>query len=519
MGYYHDKVVTDVYPPADNWKPTYYTEMKNRRSLGPAIVTFIETFLAPPRKMTDEEFRVREWQKWFLYHAFELNEEGHLRYSKLYLQIPRKNGKSFLASAICLYFLFTAKPGDELYVAAKNSKQARIVFKLAGDLVKERPLLQKVIKVGANELSNKLVRGAFFRPLSSDSGGMHGAAPFVAVLDEVHTLTSPNSSSTKGQDTYEALTSGSRDRNSKMLFMCTTAGNDDSPTGLAHNIYEYGKQVATGQIKDDSFGFYCWEAEDDDDIYDPKTWFKCNPQLTENLLVLKDFEDELVAAEGGSTAAFEKFALNKWIRGGDKAEFISGYHWKNALKPELGKIKKGENIYVGFDGSLVEDSSGIIGINDAGLIEVLYAWEKNPLDPEWFVDPEEIEAAMEKVFTDYNVLKLYADPSRHQTSVAKWRKAYGRNVVRDIPPSSSRMVVLTQEFKSEVLTGKLFHVGERRLSEHIKNTVETIKGTVSKERPNSSRKIDFTVCSILAAGARREVMETGKKKRGVVLLS
>lgn len=545
MPHYNDAPdPNEIDPPAEEWKPTYWTAMKSTRTMGDTIADWAEEHMKPPRvkkKLTildeedveddeqgdDEEvveeeekiqepFKLKPWQRWWLRHAFELNRYGLMRFQRIYLQVPRKNGKSFLASIILLYWLFTADDGDEFYCAAKNSKQARIVFKVCRDAVLASPSLQKVIKVTRDKLENKYTN-AWLEPLSGDSGGFHGRAPKGTSGDELHKWDSLTGTSNRGEDMLAAATTGSADRDEWFFFGITTAGDND--TGIAHSLWEYGKKVATDpENGDDAFCFTSWEAEDDDDMYSPITWRKANPNIEAGLISEEDMEKALKASEAskGGTADFERYHLNKWIRGGERADFITGFQWESAKRPELGKIAKDSEICVGFDGSLTEDSTGIVAIDERGLIEVLYAWEKDPLDPEWFADVSEINAAMVKVFSDYKVLKLYADPSRHQETVKGWRKAYGSSVVTDIPPSSSRNVPMSQEFKAAVLGGNLFHVGERRLTEHVRNAIETIKGVPNKERRNSPRKIDFLACAILAHGAWVEIKDKRSKKKGKI---
>lgn len=513
MPYYHDVNPVDAMPPADEWKPAYWTPMKSERSLGNDMVQFIEHFVTPPRTMSDADFEVLAWQKWLLNHIFELNEDGFLRYNKIYFQVPRKNGKSFLASSIMLYFLFKAQGGEQLFAVARDSKQARYVYDETLAQIHSSKLLQKVLKPGQNVITNKRVR-ASFAPLSGNSGSAMGLAPYGAIGDEIHKWDSLTGTSNRGADMYAALTTGSRDRPEWFFLGITTAGDNDQ--GLAHTLYDYGKMVATGDIEDDRFGFFCWEAEEEDDIYSPETWKKANPNLQAGLMKEEDFAAELKTAEATSTADFERYALNKWLRSGDKADFISGFHWKNALKPELGKIPKGAEICVGFDGALTEDSTGIVAIDiNTGLIEVLYGWEKDPLNADWFVDVDEVEKAMDQVINDYVVVKAYCDPSRHQTTVQKWARTYGRGIFRDIPPSSSRMSSMSQEFKGDVYTGHLFHVGERRLTNHTRNAIETLKGVPNKDKRNSPRKIDFLAAAVLANGARHEIIARRTKKSGI----
>lgn len=512
MPYYKDEIIEDFMPYTKKTQPSYWTPMKSKASLGYDIIRFIEKYFTPPRTMNNNEpFRLKQWQKELLIHMFELDTWGRFVYREFFWFIPRKNSKSFLASAICAYFLAKAQGGEEIYCVAKNSKQARVVYKeTTRNIV--GPLL-KVIKPGQQETKNRFVN-AVFMPLSGDANGAHGKAPYFSVLDEFHAWDSLTGKSNYAEEMVEALKTGSLDRNEFMILIITTAGNNDQ--GIAREYYDKAIMVATGELVDERFGCAIWCADDDDDISDRSVWEKANPMVVEGVLSFDEMEKEFKAAEQTGTGPFEKFHLNKWLRNSDKAEFISAFHWKNAFKPELGKIPKGAEIVVGFDGSLTEDSTGLVAIDlETGLIEVLYGWEKEPNNPDWFVEVDEVDAGMEDIQANYVVRKVYCDPSRHQSLVAQWRRRYGNNVIRDIPQSSQRMAPMSQEFKTDVYTGKLFHVGERRLTTHVRNAIETIRGVPNKEKPNSPRKIDFLACAVLANGARHEYQERTRRQTRV----
>jgi len=193
----------------------------------------------------------------------------------------------------------------------------------------------------------------------------------------------------------------------------------------------------------------------------------------------------------------------------------SMYYWGLAYDDNAAKIPENAEIVVGFDGSQTEDSTGIVAIDvNTGLIELLHAWEKDPTNKEWFVDDDEVQVAMESVFSKYKVLRVYADPSRHRDMVRKWQRTWGRGVVRDIPPTSARMAPMSQAFKQAVYTGELKHAGDARLTNHIRNAIETVKGVPNKEAPSSARKIDFVACAVLAHGAFAEVKELKTRRSG-----
>jgi len=73
-----------------------------------------------------------------------LNEDGRRQYRTAYIEIPRKNGKSAMASAVANYLLFADdEPGAQVYGAAYTKEQAGAVFKLARTMVLRDPELSK----------------------------------------------------------------------------------------------------------------------------------------------------------------------------------------------------------------------------------------------------------------------------------------------------------------------------------------------------------------------------------------
>lgn len=61
------------------------------------------------------------------------------------------------------------------------------------------------------------------------------------------------------------------------MVICTTAGRGSE--GLASQLYDYARRVASGEIVNDEFLPVLFQAEAGDDWQDEATWFKANPGL------------------------------------------------------------------------------------------------------------------------------------------------------------------------------------------------------------------------------------------------
>jgi phage terminase large subunit-like protein len=100
------------------------------------------------------------WQVFFLMVLFAwVHAETHLRrFTKAYLCVPRKNGKSIIAAGIGLYmFAADGEHGAEVYSGATTEKQAWEVFRPARLMAEKTPefLEQFGVEVGARTCTSR----------------------------------------------------------------------------------------------------------------------------------------------------------------------------------------------------------------------------------------------------------------------------------------------------------------------------------------------------------------------------
>ena len=487
--------------PNPEWAPAYASPVLSSRTNGPNVTDFAATVLKASRGFrVGEPVVFTQWQSWLMDRLFELNDDGLMRYRRALIGLPRKNGKSLLGTAIALEHLIYAEPGAQVYSAAADRAQAKIVFGEARQQVLNNPALSRIIKVYRDVLEVPS-KGSVYRALSADAMRAHGLAPSLVVADELHAWPS-SASNTRGDELYEALVTGSGDRPESLLVAITTAGGHTDT--LLGRLYEHGRRVANGDIDDPQFGFWWWEAPQDADPTDPETWRVANPNLAEGLLDYGDFEAAIAAAGSAGFAGFQRYRLNQWVRLAGE-DFISPHFWAQAERSE--QIPPGSRVTAGFDGSISGDATGIVIQScETGTLAVHAVWEPDPQDPDWTVDQAEVEAAIVKLFETYDVQMLWCDPSFYEANVLEWSKAYKRRVER-IPPTNHRIAPLSQQFLADIVSGEAGHNGDPRLARHVLNAVATEAGSFRKEKKNSPRKVDLLACAVLANGARQATKE------------
>lgn len=500
--------------PDSTWQPAWSVPSLSDATRGPDVTDFAQLLLKASRGFkAGQALEFTAWQRWLLDRLLEVDSQtGLLRYRRAVIGLPRKNGKSLLGTAIALEHLVYGPQGAQVYSAASDRQQAKIVFGEARQQVLDNPALSRIIKVyrDALELPSK---GSIYRALSADAMRAHGLAPSLVVADELHAWPS-SASNTRGDELWEALTQGSADRPESLVVGITTAGgNTDTLLG---RLYEHGKRVAAGEIDDPQFGFWWWEAGQDADPTDPASWIVANPNLAEGLLDQGDFEAAIASAGSAGFAGFQRYRLNQWVRLAGE-DFVSPHFWAEAKRPET--LRPGSRICAGFDGSVSGDATGLVAIDvDTGLLKVLAVWEPDPNDPEWTVDRADVNAAVEKMFDQYDVQMLWADPSFYEPDVLEWSKRWRRRVER-IPPTNHRIAPMAQQFLADLVAKEIGHDGDPRLQRHVLNAVATESGSFRKEKRGSPRKVDLLACAIFANGARHATKDrrTSTTRRATIL--
>lgn len=501
--------------PNPEWTPRYWTKPLTDYTSGDDVIDFAETLLTiskGKKQYQGKKVRLAEWQKWLLRAIDELDEEGNKRYRIIIIGLPRKNGKTMLMSLKVLHELVFGINGGEIYSAATDRETAKLVWEEVEYQVKTNPVLTEVIKLQRDKITVP-EKNVTYKALSSDASKNQGYNPSLTIFDELHAVGGINGRSTRGDAMWAAMTEGSAARENPQLIAITTAGgNKDTLLG---KFYEYGVKVAKGEIEDKTFGFYWWSADETDDPTDYKTWLKANPNLAEGLMDKKDFEAGILRANATSYNSFLRYKLNMWVRLGVE-NFIAPHYWEEAKREK--SIELGEEIYMGFDGSINDDATGLVAINNDGTLKVLGVWETNrQADPDYLIPRDEVRATIEKAFQDYKVIKLWADPTHFEDMLKELADKYKGKVER-IPQSNSRVIPMAQQFIADVIYKNIGHTNEEPLTRHVLNAVATEGGSYKKEKPKSPNKIDLLACAVMANGARHaNKRKSNTKRRNIIL--
>lgn len=293
------------------YKPTKFMAKDSAydKSSADYAVSFIEALCHTKGVWAGKRFELIDWQEQIIRDVFgTLKPNGYRQFNTAYIEIPKKQGKSELAAAVALLLLCgDGEERAEVYGAASDRNQAKIVFDVACDMVRFCPALSKRVKI--LESQKKLIykpTNSFYQVLSADVANKHGFNTHGVIFDELHTQ--PN------RKLYDVMTKGSGDaRMEPLFFLITTAGNDTN--SICYEVHQKAKDIIEGRKIDPTFYPVIYGIEDDDDWTDPKVWKKANPSLG----ITVDIDRVKMACESakqnpGEENAFRQLRLNQWVK-------------------------------------------------------------------------------------------------------------------------------------------------------------------------------------------------------------
>lgn len=268
----------DLTRAADPAFPYTYDEAKGAR-----VCLFIEKLPHIKGPLSGQTIVLEPWQLFILCTAFGWvrKDTGKRRFRRVYIEVPRGNGKSALSSGVALYMLAAdGEGGPEVYSAARVKEQARIVFDVAKKMLRTGPGIKLRQHFGIQVLEHSIIHPAsngIFTAVSSDAQALDGGNVHYGCLDELHAH--PTS------EVYDVFDTATGKRDQSMLWAITTAGVD--LTGICYSTRDYILKVLEGVFEDERwFGVVYTIDEGDpnadppipgDDWADPATWKKANP--------------------------------------------------------------------------------------------------------------------------------------------------------------------------------------------------------------------------------------------------
>lgn len=325
--------VNDIKKSEEGISPFYFDHKKAQQA-----ILFFHQLVHTKGKLAGQKLKTEPWQQFIIaaLYGWRRRDNNKRRFRRAYIQVARKNGKSFLASGVALYDLLT-EPGAEVVSAATKKDQAKIVFDDAKKTVQYSPDLKKYIKPLAHSLT---CGDGSMKPLASDSNTLDGLNPSCAIIDEYHAH--------KTDELLAVIETGMRARSQPLMFIITTAGNDKNVP--CYEEYEKVGKLLSGAKGYENEEYFCivYELEKGDDWKNEKNWYKANPNLGVSVEIdSMRFAYKNALQKTTDEAAFRTKNLNEWLNVAEV--WINDRQWSKCLKRFAEKNLDGLRCWGGID--------------------------------------------------------------------------------------------------------------------------------------------------------------------------
>jgi phage terminase large subunit-like protein len=522
----------DLKRQGDTGFPYLFDEEKGGR-----ICRFVERLKHTKGPLSSRTIVLERWQCWILTSVFGwVRPSGKRRFRRVYLEMPRGQGKSALSSAIGLYMLAAdGEGGAEVYSLATTRDQARIVFRDAQQMARKAPDLAQAlgIEVAAHNINVKR-SASKFEALASEAHTLDGLAIHAAIVDELHAH--------RQRDTLDVIETGTGKREQSLLWCITTAGTDRS--GICYEVRTYLTKVLDRLIDDDSQFGVIYTIDDGDDWQTLAAWQKANPNW--GVSVQPDVIGQLAAKAMQMPAAQNNFRtkhLCVW-ENADQAWMDMGA-WDRCADPSLDLADfNGEKCIIGLDLATKTDiaAKAMLFRQEVSGVDHYYAfvqsylpetaasdgrnsqyagWEiegRLTVTPGDVLDFQQIEDDLIEDSSRFQVEEIAYDPWQ-ATQLAQNLQKQGANVI-EFRNTVANFSAPMKELDALVRAGRFHHNADPVLSWMVSNVVchTDAKENIYPRKERAENKIDGVVALIMALG-RALVRTTDEPEYQLMFLS
>ena len=486
------------------------------------VILFASLCVHYQGRYAGQRFTPEPWQYFFLGVLFGWKRaDGTRRYRRAYLEIARKNGKTFLAAIVALYMLAADREsGAEVYSVATKKDQAKKCHGDAVGIIRMSTAIKGVYRVMKDNITHDKSM-SFFRPLGKDSNTLDGLNIHLAIADELHAW--------RDRLLWDVIKTSFGARSQYLLLAITTAGYDRATTCWDQHTYSrmvLAAQDAAGKpFQDDEFFCMIFAVDDESEINDESAWEKANPCIDvaiDRATIKKEVEEALALPSQMNNVLRLRF--NFWTQ----AEFrwLRPVDWAGCADTFEEIELYGRDCYAGLDLSKSNDISSLVyvfpPVEEGEKYKVVCrCWcpeekvktrsQRDNVPYEVFVRSGELVPTPGKV-VDYDHIsnRIRSDSEVFSILELRYDPWHATRIIQEVDDMGMTVVKHSQGFESMsapcinlerlVMSGMLAHCGNAILTWMSQNVVVIYdsNGNIRPDKAKSKEKIDGIVALIMA---------------------
>lgn len=486
------------------------------------VCKFIELLPHTKGQLAGQKIRLEPWQIWILTTVFgwRRTADGGRRFRRVYIEVPRGNGKSSLSSGVALYCLLADKePGAEVYSFATTRDQAGIVFNDAKRMVQQTASLRS--HFGVEVLSHALYvpkTNSTFQAKSADGSTLDGLNTHLAVVDELHAH--------RTRAVYDVVETSLGKRVNSLMWVITTAGFDTS--GICYEVRTMVRNVLNRSVVDESQFGIIYGLDEGDDWKSLAALEKANPNWGVSVMpeVVTSLQKKAIAIPSAAGNFMTKH-LDVWCSAA--SGWMNMPAWNKCAREELRREDfEGEPCYIGLDlGSKSDMTAKVLMFpredRDGRTYFVTFAdfylpsraIETSPNSQYRGWVEQGLIRVTDGAMTDFNVVEedIREDLSRYSVQSIAYDPWQATQLISSLEDSGAPLVEcrMTVQQISEpmktlealVLDGRIQHDGNPCLTWMMGNVVAKVdaKDNIFPRKERYEQKIDGPVAMIIALSA------------------
>ena len=486
------------------------------------VCKFIELLPHTKGQLAGQKIRLEPWQIWILTTVFgwRRTADGGRRFRRVYIEVPRGNGKSSLSSGVALYCLLADKePGAEVYSFATTRDQAGIVFNDAKRMVQQTASLRS--HFGVEVLSHALYvpkTNSTFQAKSADGSTLDGLNTHLAVVDELHAH--------RTRAVYDVVETSLGKRVNSLMWVITTAGFDTS--GICYEVRTMVRNVLNRSVVDESQFGIIYGLDEGDDWKSLAALEKANPNWGVSVMpeVVTSLQKKAIAIPSAAGNFMTKH-LDVWCSAA--SGWMNMPAWNKCAREELRREDfEGEPCYIGLDlGSKSDMTAKVLMFpredRDGRTYFVTFAdfylpsraIETSPNSQYRGWVEQGLIRVTEGAMTDFRVVEedIREDLSRYSVQSIAYDPWQATQLISSLEDSGAPLVEcrMTVQQISEpmktlealVLDGRIQHDGNPCLTWMMGNVVAKVdaKDNIFPRKERYEQKIDGPVAMIIALSA------------------
>jgi hypothetical protein len=236
---------------------------------------------------------------------------------------------------------------------------------------------------------------------------------------------------------------------------------------------------------------------------------------------LDRIDDEIVALLGSDPTMAERFFLNRKLAGEDAAFPIGA--WDKGTSKFV--VPERSLVVMGVDGARFVDALAVVATHiETGFQWPVGIWERPELAGDDYEHPmTDVDGAVMDIFERFDVWRVYIDPQWIDTLVDKWQGRWGeKRVVPWYTNRPKQAAFMVRNYVSGVSIGDVSHNRDEVMARHVRQAKKQKLNvfdddhrqmwTLSKDRPDSPRKIDAAMAGAISWEARGDAIAAGATK-------